>query len=460
MQATEPRPRERARIVLAGLAGGLVASLLILLQVIPYGLSRGLTAVDEIGHIDYAIELSVGHSPRWGEQYTQQTLLIADCAGSGFGPAGSCHPQERNPLDYWPNGWSYEAQQPPAGYLAHAVVARATGLMDPLEQLSWLRATSLLLTAVGLLALGALIGSLAPSGRIAFVSPIPVALVPIVVNSSQFVTNDAAALLAGVIASVPAALLLRRKELTPTILILGALSGVLVALMKSVALTVPLAILLWGLLNAWRTRPEGHGPQPTSLSRRLPPLALLGVLQLGAGLIATLGFMVLQQATSPLPSSDVMSAVLSENRSDGPPWSEWAVSLREILTLAFHGVEPVTEFRSALAPAVIGFGLVALTLVSLLPSSGPLKALNRLPAAIALAALAGTVAWTFGLYLWGGYSVAMPGRYLIALVPLLALIWMKGLERLRVAAWAIPVACVAAVIWMVWPILPLWFGWE
>ena len=104
MSDIAPPPRRR-RIVVAGLLGGLAAGLILLLQVIPYGLSRPLSPVDEIGHIDYAIEFSVGHWPRWGDVYAQQTLLIADCTGNGFGPSGSCHPHTRTATDYWPGGW-------------------------------------------------------------------------------------------------------------------------------------------------------------------------------------------------------------------------------------------------------------------------------------------------------------------------------------------------------------------
>lgn len=443
----------RRSLVLWGVAGGAVASLILVLQVLPYGLSRGLTPVDEIGHIDYAIAMSVGHWPHWGDTYAQQTLLIADCAGNGFGPSGSCHPHERSATDYYPSGWSYEAQQPPLGYAAHGIVARAVGLMEPLEQLSLLRIVSLFLSFTGLLAIGALAGSVAPSARVAFAAATPAALIPEVVNASQFVTNDAALLLAGAVAVTPGLIaIVRPRTRSRTIVLLAVVSGIIVPLVKPVALVTMAAMLLWGVMFIAVGRRRG---EPGSWL----PAWVAGVQLIVAG-ATTLAFVVTQQALGSVPSRQVMDSVLAGNKNDEAPWGALVDGLREATTVPFHALEPVTEFRNATVAIIIGVLLVGLLLASAVPGPHSLKVLNPLPLAIVGAVGVTLLIWTFGLYVWGGFGLALPSRFLIPLVPLLALMWLKGLDRLKQLAWAVPVASALLVLAMVWPIVPRWVGWE
>ena len=452
MSDTPPRPRRR-RIVVAGLLGGVAAGLILLLQVIPYGLSRPLTPVDEIGHIDYAVQLSIGHWPRWGDVYTQQTLYIADCGGNGFGPSGSCHPHPRTATDYWPSGWSYESQQPPLGYAAHAVIARGAGLAEPQQQLSWLRGTSLFLGVIGLLAIGGLAGALAPTMRVAFAAATPVALLPEVVNATQFVTNDSVLLIAGTVAIVPGLLaLLRPRTPQSWLLVLAGLSGVIVALIKSVALVAVLAMILWAVLALLRDRRRGS---PGSWRA----LTCMGV-QLSAGAVTTLAFIFAQQVMGSVPSRQVMDSVLSDSKVSEFPWTPLAVGLREAVTMPFHDAHPVTEFRNGTVALITAVLLVSLLLVSAYPGPTRLKSLNPVPIALVGAAIAGIAVFTLGLLIWGGYGVAMPSRYLIALVPLAALMGLKGLDRMRGLAWLVPPLGLTLVVVMVWPIVPLWLGWE
>lgn len=450
---TEVRPRGRRRILVAGLLGGVLASLILLLQVIPYGLSRSLTPIDEIGHVDYAIAMSVGHWPRWGDTYAQQTLLIADCVGSGFGPSGSCHPHERRATDYYPAGWSYEAQQPPLGYALHGVIARATGLSEPLLQLSWLRGASLLLSALGLIAIGALAGAIAPMARVAFAAATPAALIPEVVNAAQFVTNDSALLIAGAVAVGPGLLLLLRPDTRRWVAYpLAVAAGVVVPLIKPVASVTLLAMLLWAALVA-------YGARSRTTNAGLPALKVT-TLQFAVAGATIVAFVFMQQALGSVPSRTVMDAVLSDSKAAAFPWESLAIGVREAVGVPFHAFEPVTEFRNAAAAAVIGLLLVALLLISVIPGPRSLRMLNIVPLALLGAVGATMIIWTVGLHLWGGFGLALPSRFLIPLVPLLALLWLKGLARMNWVTWGVPALGALLAVVMVWPIVPMWLGWE
>ena len=445
------RPRRRS-IVVVGIAGGALASVILLLQVIPYGLSRSLTPIDEIGHIDYAIAMSVGHWPRWGDTYAQQTLLIADCVGSGFGPSGSCHPHERQAEDYFPEGWSYEAQQPPLGYVAHGVVARATGLSEPLIQLSWLRATSLFLGVFGLLAIGALAGAVAPTARVAFAAATSAALMPTVVNASQFVTNDAALLIAGSLAVVPGLVVIMRPQTTGRVVYpLAVACGIAVPLIKTVASVTIVAMLLWAALLAvpW-------GTKRVTMSRRA--LYTTGV-QLAVAGGTTLAFVITQQALGSMPSRVVMDAVLG--RGDGGfPWTPLAIGVRDALSMALYPYEPVTEFRVAPVALLIGGLLVALLVLSSIPGPESLRRLDPVPVAIVGAVVVTMAVWTFGMYFWGGFGLSLPLRFLIPLVPLVVLLSLKGLARISWVSWTVPVVGFLLALAMVSPIIPPWLGTE
>ena len=77
--------------------------------------------IDETAHFDYVMLLSQGQIPAWGDTYSQETLLIADCLGSYFEPnrVNNCSDTIRDATQYPPEGFSYEAQQPPLGYVAY-----------------------------------------------------------------------------------------------------------------------------------------------------------------------------------------------------------------------------------------------------------------------------------------------------------------------------------------------------
>lgn len=86
--------------------------------------NRLFDVYDEGAHLDYAIKLSMGHLPAWGNHYDQETLKLVDCTGTAFTKPGDCTSHFRNPLLYSPNGYSYEVQQPFLAYLPYALALK------------------------------------------------------------------------------------------------------------------------------------------------------------------------------------------------------------------------------------------------------------------------------------------------------------------------------------------------
>ena len=77
--------------------------------------------LDEAAHYDYVLKLTQGDFPSWGEKYSPETLRISDCLGGLSQKAGNCSLKLRNPIAFAPQGFSYEVQQPPLGYVPFLV---------------------------------------------------------------------------------------------------------------------------------------------------------------------------------------------------------------------------------------------------------------------------------------------------------------------------------------------------
>jgi hypothetical protein len=97
-------------------------------------------AIDEGAHFDYVVNLKNLSIPSWGTQESQKTLRIGDCLGATGGHTGDCSSKSRNPLLFdAAGGYSYEAQQPPLGYIPF-ILSNDTG-PQPLETLKRMRTT-------------------------------------------------------------------------------------------------------------------------------------------------------------------------------------------------------------------------------------------------------------------------------------------------------------------------------
>ena len=76
---------------------------------------------DEESHYAYVVALLHGHLPAFGDRLTIGDRRMVDClglGGAGHGPA-LCGAPVKAESQYWADGFDYEAQQPPIGYLPY-----------------------------------------------------------------------------------------------------------------------------------------------------------------------------------------------------------------------------------------------------------------------------------------------------------------------------------------------------
>ena len=91
---------------------------------------------DEGAHFDYVVNLKNFTIPFWGTLESQDTLLIGDCLGRVGGKQGSCETKDRDPGNFAPGGFSYQAQQPPLGYFPYIFAeTKSTSPLDTLQEM-------------------------------------------------------------------------------------------------------------------------------------------------------------------------------------------------------------------------------------------------------------------------------------------------------------------------------------
>ena len=155
-----------------------------------------LDVFDEGAHLDYALKLAHGQIPKWDDKLGQESLLIADCAGRFYAKPTACISKNRNPDLYGASGYSYEAQQPPIGYLPYAAMDHFSN-KNPISILKKIRTggrvwTVLSAAVILLLSMRFKLGLL----QTAVLSGITL-LNPAYINSAGTINNDASALFFG-----------------------------------------------------------------------------------------------------------------------------------------------------------------------------------------------------------------------------------------------------------------------
>ena len=229
------------------------------LLLLPSGfLTKSLIPVDEGAHIDYAIHLANGVATIWDTKYSQDYLRINECVGTFFNKPGNCLVKVRTPESYPPNGWSYEAQQTPLGYVPAALVWRlgSLELMNPIEQIKILRLSNIF----WILLSGIFLVFLAREMRLGWRAQILLASF-LAANSeisrvNTYLTNDAALLSLSLISLVTFSYSMRKmnspRRKINKFLLLNILVGVLLGLTKLVLIIAPLSLLGALILNKCR----------------------------------------------------------------------------------------------------------------------------------------------------------------------------------------------------------------
>ena len=397
-------------LVIAVLLAGLAASVAVSLGSRLYH-QPTFDRIDEPAHYDYVVHLAGGSIPRWGDLYSGQTVGLLDCLGQGRAAPEPCT-HITDPRAYGPDGYSYEAQQPPLAYLTYVPFLRPHE--SPAAALNSARRGGVvwLVVAAGLAILMAWLSDMTIS-QLALVLGVCL-LNPQSVKAAATVTNDSAAIVAGLACIVTVQLARRRQS---TFVVPALIVGVIVGLMKALFCVVPFALLLGGLLME---RPRLRGLDIKGLWRRRG--CELSLLVGAAG--ATVGFDAFQHMRATTPSKAVVHAMLWWSVTKGLKWSTVENSIANVFSpLQGNPSTPLYQlWNFLLFGSVLGWVLNR--------SAQRSKAIVSLATSTVLCILLLGVGSTMLLYWQGRYTFPTAPRFVLALIPLLAYIAAKSMRRI------------------------------
>lgn len=385
--------------------------------------NRHFDIFDEAAHFDYVLKLKTGEIPAWGSLYEQETMLIAECLGSAFAEPGDCSTKTRDPKNFAPAGYNYEAQQPPLGYLPYVFFAK-TG-SEPaltLEQLRiqgsqfWLFAIAALIVIYS-----ALIGlSWAPSILMGSL----MLLNPIVIHSVATISNDSA-----VVVSVMAWMIIRviiskfKLELGKWSVALSALGGLALTLTKGFLVLIPFAELCIYLTKKLIAGDFRKGKR--FMGSILKTEAFIAFF---SGLIGFAVFLLIQSSRSIQPSTVVLDSLLGFSKTEFPNPQTYVASISNMLVLfkgSFFGStldlaisEILTCTVVAIMVLVVRRELTALKLDAISPTQSLGIFSPGLVAISTLLLMA--IVWPTLLYVQGSFDFAASSRYALIALPLIA----------------------------------------
>lgn len=250
-RAAAARDRRGRRLDIAILLG----LVLLACSITGLGVYRGasLSAFDEATHIDYVWDIAHGGLPHAGSTISPEILRLWSCHGQDNAPnLPSCG--STAPARSYPNlGENYNFGHPPVYYALTAAAAKVAGLLPlHLDFITVARLTGAAWLAAGLVGLYLLLRTWRVSRLFAVASAVLLASVPSVAHASSTVNNDAAAVLAGVIAFWALTRVTLRQNLgwvQPTLLTLFVASTKVI---NSVALLAVAGIVLIMAIGALR----------------------------------------------------------------------------------------------------------------------------------------------------------------------------------------------------------------
>ncbi len=389
-----------------------------------------LDIADEGAHYAYVVALRSGHLPSWGDTYTVAERRMYDCQGLPTASPVRCTKRPGRARIYPAQGYQYEAQQPPLGYLPYVIAANpnappATALADARRGgIIWIALSGLVLLAFAAVDMLPLLGLAAVLATSLFD--------PVFTGAASTVNNDAAGVAAGGLALLVWALARRAPRAG---LWLGLGAGVLLGLAKGTFALAPLALVVAALVDG---APELRSVAGVGafVRRNSSVLAMLA-----AAVITFAAFWIIQEVRATVAPSVVLHALLGFNTVSTLQPNTIGVGLDNALYL-FVPNYPVNALNYVWGLAAIGVvvGICAL----------PLPAADRrwvrgLAGGILVAIVVLAVGWPLVDFIQGHYNFFASERYLIPLLPLIGYVIARGCHRYgtAVVGVALPVACAA-----------------
>lgn len=399
---------------------------------------------DEAAHFDYMLKLSDGSIPSWGSVYEQETLLIASCLGSPLVPSvPDCRVTDRPPSMSPPQGYNYEAQQPPLGYLVYLPGIWLSEGAEPAARLDLVRDIG---GTVQLVLACALLLGLASQLRLGFwrtaVLSAVVLLAPTTVHAFSTVSNDPATLIAALVFA--ALLLLGRKSPPRVALLIGLAAGLILGATKAYLVLLPLgalaALVVLDVVIKNRNIAALRG-----LVRRSDALFLLAAS--GAALLLAVGFTVVQSVRGTVPSGVVLSALMGFSMSDSVN-PNTVVSSVANLSNQWLGATNGLVTSPQLFTALNGGLLILVGLAFARRRHEGMTPSQFFATTWVIVILVFSVAWPVLLHFQGNFDFDTPARYGLMVLPLAALAIVdalgRRLSRARISAEAKSIGTVTA----------------
>lgn len=387
-----------------------------------------LDVSDEGSHYAYVVALRSGHLPVWGDILTLQERKLDDCLQSLGTPPAQCGSRPPAASRYPADGYDYEAQQPPLGYLPYVLTANPSAPPD--SAIAAARRGGIIWVAIsgGLLLALAWFEELSLLGLTALLATC--LFNPIFTHYTGTVTNDAAAVAAGTTALLAWSWSRRRPRWS---LALGVCAGILIGLTKGIFIVVPFALLLTAVVEEGRELLSWTGLWK-ACRRHLCVISMFV-----ATAVTQIAWLILQDERATVSVSVVMHALLGYSQVATLQPSAVSGGLTSSLAL-FEPYYPYAGLN--LVWGFCAFGVLIGVWVLKIP-----EAITGRVRGIALGVLAGilllALGWPLISFVQGHYNQSSGARYCIALLPLIAYAIVKGCRRFGVVfvGVVLPLAC-------------------
>ena len=402
---------------------------------------------DEESHYTYVVALLNGHLPALGDRLTVGERRLIDCLTIGDQvPPAPCDAPAAPLSEQWAQGYDYEAQQPPLGYLPYLLTtsanvnptskATATRLITAARKggLIWIALSGLLLLLFAateqfsLLALSCLLCSCL--------------LNPVFTNAAATVNNDAAGVAAGAACLLAWSAGNRIQHRQRGVPFLAICAGLFVGLTKGLFIVVPFALLIAAFVGdypGWLSR-EGMAKL---LTRHIATIATFA-----ASLASYLAWITVQESRATVRASVVQFAL--EGFAKAPTFHPSAIgsSFEQLLSLYLpYFVAIVSNIDS---PINVVWDLAAFGVIVGLVCLSTAKESNRGARDMAVAVTVSIVVLGVGFpvseYVSGHYDLGAWARYAIPLLPLIAYSIARGCKRVGVAVVGVLLPIAAAIV--------------
>lgn len=402
------------RALISFLCGPFLVGVILLL--LPNGFTTAfMSPIDEGAHMDYAIHLAHGQIPSWSSKFTQEELRIGACMGSFRSKPGDCALENRDPNLLPPNGWSYEAQQAPIGYIPAVIGWTVTNASSkaPQTQARILRLSNLFWLCLAGLLFSLVVFLSNYTFWQTFLAAILLGSNATIVNSYSYYTNDSAVLPMTILSIL--IFILTKKWMDSSrvpiksALIMNFIIGVVLGLTKEVLIISPLIILVASVRS-----------QRKDVNKTKNSLRIATAQTLGCGITFAL-YTASLDIFSKTKSSTVYSALLGFSTGKNP----FPTIYRSLIQLPQVFLAELNSFSGWI---ILIFIIVLTLAVTKNQTFFGLTVKEIILSTLIVGGLS-SIIFTLDLYFIGGYLFTAPVRYMISIISIMALVAPLGLEK-------------------------------